>query len=101
MKRCIGMPGDTLQLIDNQVYIDGKPAENPKDMQFNYFIETDGSPITEEQFRLMDVSKDDRMLASGGGYYQNPIVIPRLYAINANGQYTRYIACRSRKRPWR
>ena len=29
-------------------YIDGKPAENPKDMQFNYFIETDGSPITEE-----------------------------------------------------
>ena len=49
VKRCIGMPGDTLQLIDNQVYIDGKPAENPKDMQFNYFIETDGSPITEEQ----------------------------------------------------
>ena len=23
VKRCIGMPGDTLQLIDNQVYIDG------------------------------------------------------------------------------
>ena len=42
-------------------------------MQFNYFIETDGSPITEEQFRLMDVSKDDRMLASSGGYYQNPL----------------------------
>ena len=71
VKRCIGMPGDTLQLIYNQVYIDGNPAENPKDMQFNYFIETDGSPITEEQFRLMDVSKDDRMLASSGGYYQN------------------------------
>ena len=86
VKRCIGMPGDTLQLIDNQVYIDGKPAENPKDMQFNYFIETDGSPITEEQFRLMDVSKDDRMLASGGGYYQN-LLSYLGFTPNANGQY--------------
>ena len=67
VKRCIGMPGDTLQLIDNQVYIDGKPAENPKDMQLNYFIETDGSPITEEQFRLMYGA--DCWLS--GGYYQN------------------------------
>lgn len=80
------MPGDTLQLIDNQVYIDGKPAENPKDMQFNYFIETDGSPITEEQFRLMDVSKDDRMLASSGGYYQN-LLSYLGFTPNANGQY--------------
>ena len=86
VKRCIGMPGDTLQLIDNQVYIDGKPAENPKDMQFNYFIETDGSPITEEQFRLMDVSKDDRMLASSGGYYQN-LLSYLGFTPNANGQY--------------
>lgn len=86
VKRCIGMPGDTLQLIDNQVYIDGKPAENPKDMQFNYFIETDGSPITEEQFRLMDVSKDDRMLASSGGYYQN-LLSYLGFTPNAKGQY--------------
>ena len=68
------------------MYIDGKPAENPKDMQFNYFIETDGSPITEEQFRLMDVSKDDRMLASSGGYYQN-LLSYLGFTPNANGQY--------------
>ena len=67
VKRCVGMPGDSLQIIDNQVYINGKPAKNPENLQFNYFVETNGSPITEEQFRLMDVSKDDRMLASGGG----------------------------------
>ena len=29
VKRCIGMPGDTIEIRDNQVYIDGKAAENP------------------------------------------------------------------------
>lgn len=67
VKRCIGMPGDTLEVKDNQVYIDGQPAENPKDMQFNYYVETDGSPLTEEQFRLLDVSRDDRKLVSNAG----------------------------------
>lgn len=71
VKRCIGMPGDTLMIRDNQVYIDGKPAENPKDIQFNYYVETNGAMLSEEQFRLLDVSKDDRILASNGGYYQN------------------------------
>ncbi|MDR1646309.1 MAG: S26 family signal peptidase [Tannerellaceae bacterium] len=64
VKRCIGMPGDSLSVQNNQVYINGSPAENPENMQYKYYIETDGSPITEAQFRLLDVSKDDRILAS-------------------------------------
>jgi signal peptidase I len=64
VKRCIGMPGDTLSVRDNQVYINDTPADNPEDMQYNYYVETDGSLITEEQFRLLDVSKADRKLAS-------------------------------------
>ncbi|MDR1500268.1 MAG: signal peptidase I [Tannerellaceae bacterium] len=64
VKRCIGMPGDTISVRDNQVYINGSPAENPVDMQHNYYLETDGSPITEEQFRLLDISRDDRELAA-------------------------------------
>ncbi|RHU26193.1 MULTISPECIES: signal peptidase I [Parabacteroides] len=71
VKRCIGLPGDTIELRNNQVYIDGKPAKNPENLQFNYFVETDGSPITEEQFRLMEVSKDDRILATNSGFYQD------------------------------
>lgn len=70
VKRCIGMPGDTIEIRDNQVYIDGKAAENPEKMQYNYYVETDGSMLTEEQFRLLDVSKSDRMLVSNT---HNPI----------------------------
>ena len=60
VKRCIGMPGDSLQVIDNQVYIDGKKQENPKKMQLNYFVETTGSRWSDKTFLLFDVSKDDR-----------------------------------------
>jgi signal peptidase I len=69
VKRCIGMPGDTLLIVNNQVYIDGVAAKNPEKMQFNYFVETDGSIITEEQFRLMNVSKEDRAGQFGPVYH--------------------------------
>lgn len=66
VKRCVGMPGDSLSLRDNQVYINGKAAHNPAHMQYNYYVETDGTPLTEAQFRLMDVSVADRTLVSQG-----------------------------------
>ncbi|HFA47449.1 MAG TPA: signal peptidase I [Bacteroidetes bacterium] len=34
IKRCIGLPGDSLQVINRQVYINGEPAKNPSKMQF-------------------------------------------------------------------
>lgn len=85
VKRCIGMPGDTIEIRNNQVYIDGKEAKNPVEMQLNYYLETDGSPLTEEQFRLLDISKDDRILASSNGY-QNLLSFMG-FTPNANGQY--------------
>ena len=71
VKRCVGMPGDMLEIRDNQIYIDGKMATNPEKIQFNYFVETNGSLLSEAQFRLLDVSKDDRMLISGENGYNN------------------------------
>ena len=65
VKRCVGMPGDTIEIRNNQVFIDGKAAKNPEKLQYNYFIETDGSMLSEEQFRLLDISKDDRVLING------------------------------------
>ena len=62
VKRCIGMPGDSLQIIDNEVYIDGSHLPLPKNAQFNYFVETQGSLLTDRQFRSLDVSVEDRNL---------------------------------------
>lgn len=60
VKRCIGMPGDSLQIINNMVYINGTELPTPKNAQFNYFVETSGNPFTEKQFRELGVSKDDQ-----------------------------------------
>ncbi|MCX6231770.1 MAG: signal peptidase I [Bacteroidetes bacterium] len=60
IKRCIGIPGDSVQIIDRQVYVNGKIAENPKDRQFTYeIITTDGSPIYRNQFRKLGISEED------------------------------------------
>ncbi len=45
IKRCIGIPGDTLNIIDRQVYINGKMADNPENMQYMYDVFTNGSSI--------------------------------------------------------
>ncbi len=59
VKRCVGMPGDSLQLVDNQLYINGELQKNPEHMQLNYYVET-SSMLSEDQFRLLGVSKEDR-----------------------------------------
>jgi len=86
VKRCVGMPGDSLSIQDNQLYINGQKAYNPEHMQLNYFIETNGSILTEDQFRAMDVSKSDRMLASSDVNYRE--VLPYMgFKPKSDGTY--------------
>ena len=40
VKRCVAIPGDVLEVRDQQVYINGEPMENPPHMQTSYFVET-------------------------------------------------------------
>ena len=64
VKRCVGLPEDTLEIRDAQVYIDGKPLENPEDMQLNYLVQTTGPYITEDMFRELGISKDDQAMVT-------------------------------------
>jgi signal peptidase I len=38
IKRCVAISGDTLRIINRQVYINGKPSENPPLMQNSYLV---------------------------------------------------------------
>lgn len=57
IKRCIGVAGDTLQIRDRQVYINGEAAKNPKNMQFNYKVVSVGAPISPQALAAMGVTK--------------------------------------------
>ncbi|MBQ8673853.1 MAG: S26 family signal peptidase [Bacteroides sp.] len=62
VKRCTALPGDTLQIIGGQVYINGQATENPEDLQFNYYVQTTGPLIHEDTFRQLGISRDDQLL---------------------------------------
>jgi signal peptidase I, bacterial type len=59
VKRCIGVPGDSLQIIENQVYINGELSPMPEHAQLNYFVETRGQLFSDKQFRSLGVDPDD------------------------------------------
>jgi len=86
VKRCVGMPGDTLQIINNQIFIDGKLSKDAKNVQHVYFVETDGTRITEEMFRRLQVSKADRAIASEFRDYY-PVLQYCGFTPNAEGRF--------------
>ena len=59
IKRCIGIAGDSIQIVDGQAYINGKPQEDVGDRQYKYVIVTDGTPINPEVLSDMGVSQED------------------------------------------
>lgn len=60
VKRCIGMPGDTLSMRDDVVYIDGKALPEPENMQLRYCVQTDGTQIASKVFSdELGMSQDD------------------------------------------
>ncbi len=67
VKRCLGLPGETLQIKDGIVYINGKAVPQPKNVQYLYYVETDGTPITDELYDELGISMDDRH-GSGNQY---------------------------------
>lgn len=38
VKHCIATPGETMQIIDRQVHIDGKAVKNPTNLQYRYLV---------------------------------------------------------------
>lgn len=63
IKRCIGIPGDTLEVRDMSVILNGEIQENPEKAQFKYFIETD-EIIKNRIFEKYDIT--DRYKVNGG-----------------------------------
>ncbi len=61
VKRCIGVAGDSLQIIDRQVYINGQPAVNPKHMQFFYLVKSQNGKLNTSKFADWGISSQDVM----------------------------------------
>ncbi len=58
VKRCVGLPGQTLQIKDRIIYLDGIPNKEPDHVQYNYLVSTNG-PIPTELAHKLGISIED------------------------------------------
>lgn len=68
IKRCIGIAGDSIQIIDGQVYVNGSKQEEHPGRQYVYEIITDGSLFSPRVLEKLGVAKADREMITGGRY---------------------------------
>jgi signal peptidase I len=75
IKRCVAIPGDTLQVIQGAVYINGKREKYIEMMQHRYVIVTDGHTIPDRVFDRLGISEYDRQnsWSAEGSYYFLPL----------------------------
>lgn len=59
VKRCIALPGDTLQIIDRSIYLNGIRQQDPENIQFRYIVQATGKSIPQELFRELGLSNED------------------------------------------
>lgn len=64
IKRCIGIPGDTLKILDKKIYINDDAFPTPTKMQTSYTIETEGT-IKDRVFLRNDITDFSK---SSSGY---------------------------------
>ncbi len=69
VKRCVAVGGDDFQIVDGQVYINGKPQQNIPTLQHGYFVYTSGrlNPLLLKKHGI--TQEDLRQLAGPNTYY--------------------------------
>lgn len=60
VKRCVGMPGQTLEIKDRIIYLDGKPNKEPDNVQYRYLVKTT-RPIPEDLAHELGISNEDML----------------------------------------
>lgn len=58
IKRCVAIAGDTLVIKDKQVYTNGQILENHPEVQYSYFVTSDG-PINERNLNNLHLGVED------------------------------------------
>jgi signal peptidase I len=61
VKRCIGIPGDTLLITHTSVYINNRPLSDPDNAQYNYYIRTTGEKIPDDKLAGLDITASDQL----------------------------------------
>jgi signal peptidase I len=73
IKRCVGIPGDTIKVEHTQLFVNGKKQETVGKIQYNYYIRTNGTPVNPVHFEELGISKADQNFNPAVSVYSLPL----------------------------
>jgi signal peptidase I len=68
VKRCTGIPGDTIMIKDGVLYVNGKLVPENKTQQTTYAVQTNGTTINPKAFERLGIAKSDQQMYIGTAY---------------------------------
>jgi signal peptidase I len=68
MKRCIGLPGDTVEIRNTAVFVNGKQTTDPALGQYQYLVRTDGTEIDFRTLEKMGITEGGKYTGEPGLY---------------------------------
>ena len=67
VKRCVGLPGQTLQIKNRIIYLDGKANKEPEEVQYTYYVKLK-QHIPDEMLKDLGISMEDLVSLNTAGY---------------------------------
>ena len=67
VKRCVGLPGQTLQIKNRIVYLDGKPNKEPDNVQYSYYVKL-RQGLPDDLMKELGISMEDLTSLNTQGY---------------------------------
>jgi signal peptidase I len=69
VKRCIGIPGDSVMIKDGILFVNGKLVPENSTQQTTYVVATNGTTINPKAFERLNIARSDQNMISGSAYY--------------------------------
>ena len=67
VKRCVGLPGQTLQIKNHIIYINGKANKEPDNVQYTYFVKLK-QRLDDDTMKELGITMEDLMSLNTNGY---------------------------------